>query len=347
MKGNECAEYCEQHSLFEAGDHGYHCLRIPALIVTEEGTVLAFAEARRNDCNDHGDIDLVLKRSLDGGHNWSEMQVIANGGDHTSGNPCPVVDRSTGTVWLPFCLDNRRVFLTSSTDDGVTWAEPADITEAVMDPGWLAVGTGPGHGVQLSSGRLLIPCWVDYGPTFGEAQSSYVAYSDDHGETWHRSDPLEVNASDECEAVELVDGRAYMNMRSYRGKKMRAYAHSDDGGATWSAVKFDPNLPEPSCQGSLVRFTDTSRSERNRVLLSTPACPDARESLTVRMSYDECRTWPVSRVLYAGEAAYSDLAIADDHTVLCLYEADDYKKIVFARFNVEWLSDGHDHLCEK
>ena len=169
-------------------------------------------------------------------------------------------------------------------------------------------------------------------------------YSDDHGVSWKRGDSLDMDLSDEAMAVETADGSVYMNMRSRQEKKMRAFAWSKDGGLTWSEVQFDQGLPELSCQESLIRFTDQERFSKNRVLLAHPSSQTERKQFTVRMSRDECRTWPVSKVVYQGSAAYSDLAIADDMTILCLYEADQYSKLVLARFNLEWLTDGADWL---
>jgi len=135
-------------------------------------------------------------------------------------------------------------------------------------------------------------------------------------------------------------------MRSGKGKFQRAYAWSDDGGETWSEVRWDDTLVEPSCQASVVRFTDERRHDKNRVLFSNPASTE-RERLTVRLSYDECQTWTAGKVLHGGPAAYSDLAVAPDMTICCLYENGQehpYERITLAQFNLEWLTDDADHL---
>ena len=336
-----------QQTLFRSQDDGYHCYRIPSLLVTERGTILAFSEARSTDCNDHGDVDLAVKRSTDAGRSWSSMQIIADDGSHTMGNPCPVVERNTATIWLPVCRTNRAIMIMKSIDDGKTWSEPVDITQQATNPAWYWYGTGPGHSIQMRNGRLVIPCWADATPMLGQIQLSYIFYSDDAGANWKVGTPLEANMSDECEVVELTDGSLYMNARSRQGKKQRAYAFSEDGGQTWSPVQFDESLSEPSCQGGLVRFTDTSRFERNRVVLSTPTDANSRSRMTVRVSYDECQSWPVSKLVHQGSSAYSDLAIADDWHILLLYEADDYSKLTLARFNIEWLTDGKDTLISR
>jgi len=331
----------DEQTLFKSGEGGYYCYRIPALVVTTRGTVLAFCEARKHNCNDHGDIDLVMRRSRDGGRTWGKARVIADDGAHTVGNPCPVLDRKSGTIWLPFCRDNKRVLLKKSTDDGQTWSQPIDITKDAMNPSWHWVGTGPGHGIQLASGRLLIPCWADATPNLGEAQLSYVFLSDDAGKTWKLGGALDRDASDECEAVELADGSIYLTMRSRQDKKRRAYATSRDGGQTWSTVRYDDRLPEPSCQGSIIRLGALGQPGGHCVL-SAPANPAARTHLTLRLSNDECRSWPVARIVHEGASAYCDLAVTKDQEILLLYEADEYAKLTLARWNLQWLTE-HAH----
>ena len=336
---------CEQTTLFRSGDKGYMGFRIPALVRSTKGTILAFAEGRKDGRGDYSDVDMALRRSFDGGRTWTDIDFIVDDGDHTMGNPCPVVDETDGTIFLLLCRDNKRIFVTSSTDDGQAWSQPVDISAATMDSRFFFAYTGPGHGIQLSTGRLLIPCCADYGKKIGDVQGSYVVYSDDHGQRWKIGGALDRNASDECQAIELVDGSIYMNMRSRQDKRQRAFAYSQDGGDTWSVVEYVAGMPESSCQGSAVRFTDTRSHRNNRVVLAHPANRYGRAQLTVRMSYDESKTWPVAKILYHGSAAYSDLVVSQSEELLCLYEADDYTRMSLARFNAEWLTNGQDTLA--
>jgi sialidase-1 len=254
-----------------------------------------------------------------------------------------VVDQSTGIIWLPFCWNNDRVFVTKSDDDGATWATPVEITADVKPQNWSWYATGPVHGVQLSSGRLLIPC--DHRVIGEERNRSHVVYSDDHGATWRLGGVLD-ERTDECVAVETTDGSVYLNMRSYHGENRRAVARSTDGGESWSPVTLDEALIEPVCQASAIRFTDEKRNDRNRMLFSNPASTD-REQMTVRVSYDEGRTWTDGAVLHAGPAAYSDLCVTSDLMPVCLYERGDdnaYETITFAVFSLQWLTAGRDSV---
>jgi sialidase-1 len=346
----------EQNDIYISGENGYHTYRIPSLIVTTEGTLLAFCEGRKNSPRDHGKIDLMLKRSVDNGKTWSDQQVVyaENGGaEITIGNPCPVVDEATGTVWLTFCRDNRDVLVTKSVDDGVTWSKPVDITKDVKPENWGWYATGPGVGIQLRygkyKGRLVIPC--DHREKMGDEsfKLSHVFYSDDGGKTWVTGGSVGIH-TDECQVVELVDGRLLINMRNYWEQSgnqpekggMRAIAWSEDGGETWSDIQFDKVLIEPVCQASFIRYTDENQHDERRLLFSNPASKDSRVKMTVRVSYDEGETWRTSRVLNPGPSAYSCLAALPDLTVGCLYERGEeraYEKITFARFNMKWLTE--------
>ena len=347
----------EQIDVFVSGTEGYHTFRIPALIVSPKGTLLAFCEGRKGGRSDSGNIDTLLKRSVDGGKTWGALQVVADDGPHTMGNPCPVVDGDTGRIWLPLTRNlgqdtereikaltaegTREAWITYSDDDGATWAKAANITAAVKDPKWTWYATGPGVGIQLKSGRLLIPC--DHAVAGSQTQYSHAFFSDDHGKTWQLGATIGSD-TDECQAVELEDGSVLMNMRSYHGKNRRAVAVSKDGGATWGEVTFDQALIEPVCQASFLRLTSSKGGGKSRVLFSNPASTQ-REKMTVRLSYDEAKTWPVARELHAGPAAYSCLTVLPDGMIACLYERGDksaYERITLARLSLDWLTHGED-----
>ena len=340
-----------QTELFTSGEGGYHTYRIPSLIVAPNGVILAVCEARRSSSSDYGDIDLALRRSHDNGATWDRMEIIAADGENTIGNPCPVVDRDTGTIWLPFCRNNDQVYIMKSTDNGSTWSSPVEITEDVKLPTWSdhgtlgghSYGTGPGHGIQLSDGRLVIPCWHRE----GTEEHAHVFYSDDLGLHWRLGGVFGDHTSEPA-LVQTHDGNLYINIRIYRGHKRRAYAWSADGGITWGRVCEDENLVDPDCQGSLARFTEEDCFEKNRVLFSN-AASTKRERMTVRVSYDECQSWSVSKVLHEGPSAYSDLCIAPDMTICCLYERGEqhpYETLTLARFDIDWLTNGADSLRE-
>ena len=343
--GNELEP--QQVDVFTSGNDGYHTYRIPGIVLTNEGTLLAFCEGRKTSSGDHGDVDLMLRRSTDGGRSWQPMQrVYEEGGDAriTIGNPCPVVDRATGVVWLPFCRDNNDVLITHSSDDGCTWAEPTEITTDVKRPDWDWYATGPGHGIQLQNGRLLVPCDCSDsrgGESRGKKDHSLVIYSDDHGKSWK---PSGVTAAgmNECEAVELSDGAILLSMRQYLGGGRRAFATSRDDGLTWSQPELHPEIYCPVCQASIQRYS--LPPDKNRILYSGPGGP-GRTRLTVRLTYDKGQSWPVAKVLFDGPSAYSDLVVLPDGTIGCLYERGErrpYEKITFARLTLGWLTDGKD-----
>lgn len=333
---------------FVAGEAGYYSYRIPALLVTPKGTLLAFCEGRKTSRSDHGDIDMVLRRSTDNGATWTPQQIVHEEGDTkkiTIGNPAPVVDRNTGHVWLAFCRDNFRVFVTHSEDDGQTWSKPEEITKNVSREGWEWYATGPGNGIQLRSGRLVIPCdhKLDKGKEIQKYGYSHVIYSDDHGKTWKLGGITEAGMN-ECEVVELANGNLLLAMRNYHGKSQRAFATSEDGGLTWNKPQYDRDIYCPVCQASIERLSLSEDQEKNRLIYSGPG-GKGRTNLTVRLSYDEGQTWPVSKVLHPGPSAYSSLAVLPDGSIGCLYEGGTktaYDKILFARFTLDWLTGGKD-----
>ena len=350
--GQAAAEDVKEQVVFTGGQQGYHTYWIPALMVTRRGTLLAFCEGRKTGAGDHGDIDLMLKRSTDRGATWGPLELVhEEGGDAkiTIGNPCPVIDESTGTIWLTLCRDNDDVLLMHSADDAQSWSKPADITRDVDKSDWSWVATGPGVGIQLRrgphAGRMVIPC--DHGVAIDgkRVMFSHVFYSDNHGQSWQLGGTLDRH-TDECQVVELSDGRLMLNMRNYWGRAggradrggMRAVAFSEDGGDSWSDLSFDKTLIEPVCQASLIGWHDQEDSAQTRILFSNPASQTQRHRLTVRSSSDGGKTWPFSKVLNEGSSSYSSLAQLDDGSIGCLYESG-YGRIVFARFQLEWLEN--------
>ncbi len=354
----------EGAALFTGGEGGYHTYRIPALTVTTAGTVLAFCEGRKNGAGDSGDIDLVVRRSTDGGRTWAAQQVIWDDAGNCCGNPCAVVDRTTGAVWLlgtwnrgddhegqiiaRKSKDTRRVFALRSDDDGVTWSKPAEITATTKRTNWTWYATGPGSGIQIEHGphrgRLVVPC--DHIEADTKHYYAHVFYSDDHGATWQLGGRTPEHRVNECEVVELAGGRLLLNMRNYdRTKKSRQIAFSDDGGATWTDQRFDDALIEPICQAAIERGRWPAGTTAGALLFSNPASTNGRVRMTVRTSFDDGQTWPQARLLHEGPSAYSDLALLADGSAACLYEAGakhPYESIVFAGFRVATAPDAPD-----
>ena len=347
----------EKIDVFVSGTGGYHTYRIPALVLTNRGTLLAFCEGRKTGRGDHGDIDLLLRRSRDGGRTWGPTQLVYEEGGTariTCGNPCAVVDRTTGAVLLTFCRDNDRVLVTQSDDDGRTWNKPADLTSACKRADWQWYATGPGHGIQLRrgphKGRLIVPC--NHSDIGKKRCWSHVIYSDDHGKTWKLGGTVPDPQTSEAEVGELTDGTLLMNIRNWppTPAHRRAVSLSTDGGLTWSRPYHDQALVTPHCQGSIVRYTAQPRFARNRILFSNPASTKDRMRMTVRLSYDEGKTWLAGKLIHPGPSAYSCLAVLPDTSVVCLYEGGRRHRregLTLARFTLEWLTDGADRLTPK
>jgi sialidase-1 len=338
--------------------------RIPSLIVTQKGTVLAFAEGREGR-SDGGDIDLVMKRSTDNGKTWSEQTIVWDDADNTCGNPCPVIDQSTGRIILFMTWnhglegedtairkegeDTRRPYMCYSDDDGLTWSEPTDMTESckVTDWGWYA--TGPGVAIQMKSekykGRLIIPANHSYAtedPKHKVAEEewgygAHVLISDDGGETWRISEPI-IPGCNESQVVELSDGRLMMNMRSYNGLPCRAVAYSKDGGETWSDVYHSYQLPDERVQASILEY-GKYRDDR-MYLFSNPGNPWDRKYMSIKASFDECRTWSNEKLIYAGESAYSCLTVLPNGNIGLLFEGGKdfrYETVTFVSINPDEL----------
>lgn len=328
-----------QVNVFRSGEDGYNSYRIPAIVASKKGTLLAFCEGRRDTRSDTGNIDILLKRSTDQGKTWSSTIVVADFGPDVIGNPAPVLDRKTGTVWLLLTSnlatdpekailagtskESRRVWVTHSKDDGLTWAKPSEITSQVKPKGWSWYATGPGNGIQLKSGRLVIPCDHYRSPT---ARYSHVIYSDDHGASW-KVGGIVGDTMNESAIAELTDGSLLFNMRSYAGKNRRAVARSSDGGLSFAQATLDEALIEPVCQASLIRH--------GKALLFANPASTKRENMTVRISRDNGKTWSLVKAVHPGPAAYSNLISLKGGHIGLLYERGEksaYESITFARW---------------
>ncbi|WP_344883794.1 sialidase family protein [Allokutzneria multivorans] len=311
-----------------------------------DGGLLAFAEGRVRDCGDDGDIDLVVRRSTDNGRTWGPVKLVADMGADTIGNPAPVVDRRTGRVVLlsthnPGDNDNKRTpYVQYSTDDGISWTTPKNIAAQATRPEWnYWYATGPSHGIQLASGRMVVG--GNHEGQESVLQGGHLLLSDDGGTTWRIGavDDRLTNTvkPQEMSPVELPDGRILVAARDQYGSDPghRAFATSSDGGRTFDRpFATDPRLVAPVIQGATIRHG-------SRLLFSAPAHPVSREAMAVRSSHDNGRTWGAGKIVHWGPAAYSDMVVLGrGHTGL-LYEggkASAYESIRFARFTDSYLA---------
>ena len=379
--------FIEKADLFKVGeDPAYKIYHIPGIVVTAKGSVLAWCEARKKG-GDWDDIRVLLRRSTDDGKTWSAPKILTevdgpitknpfslrvknvDPNDVTYNNPVLIADRD-GTVHALFCIEYMRCFYARSADDGVTWSKPVEITAAFesfrKSYGWKVLATGPDHGIQLRTGRLVVPVWLSTG-TGGNAHRPSVTatiYSDDAGKTWHAGE-IAVPCTDEwinpneTVAVELADGRVMLNVRNESKTHRRIITTSADGATKWSTPKFDAALLEPICMAGIVRYSTEATGGKNRILFSNPHNLDRadgkaepgknrdRKNVSVKLSTDEAQTWPVSKTIEPGASMYSDIAVTHAGTILCFYGRSTKPgfagdALTLARFNLEWLTDGKD-----
>ncbi|MDX2933294.1 sialidase family protein [Streptomyces ipomoeae] len=362
----------EQQVLFKASqDPGYACFRIPAVVRTTKGTLLAFAEGRVLNCGDAADIDIVVKRSTDGGRTWGPLQVVNEGSGDTHGNPAPIVDRRTGRIVLAETYNTGRTdsascavpcdrapHLQYSDDDGLTWSAPRNLTDEIRPAGWNSwYATGPVHGIQLTRGRhagrlvfgVNAESWADNRVT---ANHAALVISDDGGENWRigatdswpipPEGPFRQKPS-ELTLAERADGSVFVSGREQDGTDLghRSQTTSRDGGNSFEhPFRAIPDLYTPQVQGSVLRLGD-------RMLLACPADPDRRRTMAIRSSYDGGRTWDsVDRgtIVTTDWSGYSDMVRIGGRdgtaTVGLLYEGgavDARDEIRFARFTEDWL----------
>ena len=289
--------------LFVAGQGGYNLYRIPGIVVTRHGTILAYCEARKRDSGDWGPIDVLLRRSTDGGRTWLPRQQLVQvegnlpinpvaaaqdldkPGENTVNNPVAIVDHETGVVHFLYCLEYMRCFYMRSRDDGVTWTEPVEITSTFdafrPEYAWKVMATGPGHGIQLRhgkyKGRLVVPVWLSLGTGEHAHRPSVAAtvFSDDQGRTWQRgeiavSDTPEFIHPSETIIVQLSDGSVMLNSRSESTRHRRLVTVGPDGATGWSTPRFDQALLEPICMAAIVRVREPGKEQPGLIAFSNP-----------------------------------------------------------------------------
>ncbi|MCU0385150.1 MAG: glycoside hydrolase [Flavihumibacter sp.] len=357
--------------VFVSGEEGHKSYRIPAIIGLPDGKLLAFCEGRVNHAGDFGDINIVLKTSMDGGNTWSALQTVVDYDKLQAGNPAPVVDMldpayPKGRIFLFYNTGNnhegevrkgqglREVWYISSTDGGKSWSEPVNITtqthrpkQPALNPAynfsedWRSYANTPGHAMQLTSGPYKGRIFVAANHSAGVPQYQFEDYqahgffTDDHGKSFKLSETLSIPGSNEAIAAELSGGRLMLNARNQKGDiRARIVANSSNGGESWDTTYFDRQLPDPVCQGTLL--TIGKKKKKNILAFCNAADEKRRDNLTLRISYDDGKTW--SRSLLVDKAndpkqsdptAYSDIVLLNKKTIGVLYEKNGYSTIQF------------------
>lgn len=322
----------EFNYIYNQGTDGFELYRIPAIVKSKSNTLLAFAEARKARSNgDSGDIDLVVKRSSDNGKTWSKQITIWNDEQNTCGNPVPIVD-DRGRIHLLMTWnfqtdkwgaitngtgeDSRRPYYTYSDDDGITWAQPVEITSSVKKEKWDWYATGPCHGIQIQKGihkgRLVAPNYFTTRESGKVTSYSHIIYSDDYGKTWKPGEPTPVGGVGECSVAEIGEGTLMLNMRADEGF-YRKSCTSIDGGLTWSSPQISIDQIDCKCQGSIL-------SIGGAVFLSNAASATERINMTIKKSTDNGKNWKGQYTVYEGNSGYSDIVELSDSQIAIIYE---------------------------
>lgn len=365
--------------VFQGGMEEHAIYRIPAMISLPNGELLAFAEGRVHGTDDFGDINLVMKRSTDEGKSWAPLQMLVDYDSLQAGNPAPVVDlhdpaHPQGVVYLFFNTGNnheyevrmnlgvREVWMMRSIDLGKTWEAPVNITLQTHKPNnpqfnpdynfkedWRHYANTPGHAFQFQEGKFKGRIFVAANHSVGSPKDNFEEYqahgffTDDHGKSFHLSESISFPGSNESIAAELSEDRMIMSIRNQRGDiRSRILAYSSDGGNTWDEAYFEESLPDPVCQGSILSI---GKKDGEMVLAHSNASdPNLRNNLTIKISYDEGKTWtkaiPVDRTddpARLSWTAYSDMVTLNHNTLGILYERNNYSEIVFKK--IEWDKD--------
>lgn len=357
----EVLAYWQKNIVWKNGTGNYACYRIPAIIKAPDGSLLAFAEGRVDNCADFGNVDILLKKSIDGGTSWSDGKVVVDYDNLQAGNPAPVVDYfdsryPKGRIFLFYNIGNasendlrhgrgeRGVYFITSLDQGETWSTPVNITKQVHfntssqypTKDWRTHANTPGHALQmkrgLNKGRIYIPANHSVGPPqegFDEYRA-YGYYSDDHGESWSVSPDVDIPSSNEAIGVELGNGDLMLNIREQNGRhKQRLIALSSNGGERWDAVYFDQSLISPVCQSSILLF---EHKTGDVLVYSGPNSTSKREKMTLKFSLDSGKSWSKEKEVHSGGAAYSDLVQVNRESIGIFYEYE-FNQLVFEIFS--------------
>lgn len=353
----------ERTVLFNMGDYDSQYWRIPALVTAADNSLVAVVDKRGSSLGDlPNTISIMSRRSTDNGKNWSEPVVVAQGGNgKTYGDPAVVLDKKTGNLICMFVgdqglwnatPDNRQgIYVSKSTDNGVSWSEPVAITDQVYanHSGWYAGFAGSGHGLCLKDGRLMFVLAIRATSATEVPLHNYAIYSDDGGDNWTLSTNAATTAGDEAKVVELENGDILMSIRN-PSKSKRIFCKSTDRGQTWGKAYFETELKDPACNGDIIRYsysTDEGSEGKSRLLHSLPESTTTRENVTIYLSEDDGETWPIKKRLVDGYSAYSSLTVLSDGTIGALVEegkwdsnlpGEDGFQLVFYRFTMDWLT---------
>lgn len=343
------SDYTGEVAVFKSGIDATQT-RIPALVRTNSGTLLAFCEARAA-LSDTGYIKTVVRRSTDDGDTWGSTIVVADDGVNTYGNPACVVDRDSGRIHLLLCwnlagdteaeivagtsVDTRRGFYTYSDDDGETWSSLVEITSSIKPAGGRWLATGPNGFEQLANGRLVIPC--DY----SDASSNYynfVAYSDDNGETWAiGATQTSVAGMNETTFCQFADGTLLFSARDNNGGTRRFTTTSADNGSTFAAdFAADGGQSTTAVNGSLCHAG--TFNDQDVALLSIPSSTSTRADGTVYATTNNGLNWPAKTMIRSGYFAYSSMVRLDSRTVGILFEYNNATTVWvgFAKFTLNY-----------